>query len=321
MYRKVVSIVKAISEEHLFFKGTLTFNEFKSYNLFHSRKAIVAMFLLSFLFSFISWWSLFGELLIMSSLLISITGGTIGALLFTLLTMMVARKNFTSESMLKLEQRFTVNMIGINLQTDKSNATFEWNDILSANEIEKLFILYVAKNKAILIPKRYFSSEEEIESFRLTIKSRVNVKNLNLLENPIESSSKYKWLAVVNHVCALFPIPIVNILLTLVYWIMIRNKSSFVNFHGKQSINFQVSFSLYFLFLFLIWFGVDRLIEYFVEPPMLTFINVLIIIFGIASVVIFAVFYIAVVITAIVSSLFGKRFNYPLSIKWFRTER
>jgi uncharacterized Tic20 family protein len=88
-----------------------------------------------------------------------------------------------------------------------------------------MFLLYVAKAKAIVIPKKYFSSSDDLKTFKSE-----QVKNVSLFN---------KVLAGVAHAFALMPIPAFNFSVTFVYWYLLRYKSRFIDYHGRQSLNFQ----------------------------------------------------------------------------------
>jgi hypothetical protein len=45
--------------------------------------------------------------------------------------------------------------------------------------------------------------------------------------------------------CALVGVPLGHILGPLVVWLIKRNESGFVDYHGKESLNFQISMTIY----------------------------------------------------------------------------
>jgi len=52
-----------------------------------------------------------------------------------------------------------------------------------------------------------------------------------------------------------FVIPLGNIFAPLLFWAFYRKKSPFVNYHSKESLNFQISFTVWFLILPVIAFS------------------------------------------------------------------
>ena len=69
-------------------------------------------------------------------------------------------------------------------------------------------------------------------------------------ETPVSAPTRDERLwATFCHVSALavllFPLPVVQILAPLVVWLIKRQDSAFVDFHGKESLNFQISWLIY----------------------------------------------------------------------------
>ncbi|PTM08191.1 MAG: DUF4870 domain-containing protein [Bacteroidetes bacterium] len=64
-------------------------------------------------------------------------------------------------------------------------------------------------------------------------------------------SNHHKNVAAVIHLSALskFIFPLGNFIMPLIFWTMNKDKSEFVDKHGKQAINFQLSILLYTFFI------------------------------------------------------------------------
>lgn len=62
------------------------------------------------------------------------------------------------------------------------------------------------------------------------------------------SKEERNW-AALTHVAAFagFFIPFGNIVGPLLIWIMKKDASAYIDFHGKESLNFQISITIYFL--------------------------------------------------------------------------
>ena len=60
-------------------------------------------------------------------------------------------------------------------------------------------------------------------------------------------SNHHKNVAAIIHLSALskFIFPLGNFIMPLIFWTMNKDKSEFVDKHGKQAINFQLSILLY----------------------------------------------------------------------------
>lgn len=111
-------------------------------------------------------------------------------------------------------------------------------------------------------------------------------------------SSEKKW-AIFCHLASFvgYIIPFGNILGPLVVWLMGKYNSQFVNHHGKESLNFQISVTIYgIIFLFLSVFFI-----------------------GIPLLIVLVIFEFITVIIAAVKASSGNYFRYPLTIRFFKT--
>ncbi|WP_158234693.1 YcxB family protein [Lentibacillus sediminis] len=86
------------------------------------------------------------------------------------------RREFESDKQAQNEVTFTINEERIHQKTINSTTEINWSDIFSAYEHKKMFRLYVSRNKVIVLPKRYFHSQQEIELFRDIAKQYVKLK-------------------------------------------------------------------------------------------------------------------------------------------------
>ncbi|GGI57192.1 DUF4870 domain-containing protein [Winogradskyella haliclonae] len=128
-----------------------------------------------------------------------------------------------------------------------------------------------------------------------------------------------------------FLIPFGNFIGPIVLWITNKDKSDFVDKHGKQAINFQISILLYALiigtisipfFIFKVFNGID-FIDFngfydfhinIVRPSPLLYIT------GGIGIIAFLGFLIelALIVKASISARDGKDYNYPLTINFLK---
>ncbi len=111
----------------------------------------------------------------------------------------------------------------------------------------------------------------------------------------MDESQERTW-AMLCHLSALaaFIFPLGNIIGPLVIWLIKKDESEFVDDQGKESLNFQISFTIYcivgaFLILFII---------------------------GIFLLIALGVLFIVLVIIGTVKANSGEKFRYPLSIRF-----
>lgn len=76
-------------------------------------------------------------------------------------------KLFSGNKAHQLDQRITLTETGIRHHTGEADLQVEWGQVLKAAETKQLFIVYLAQNKAILLPKRDIADPAEVrETFR-----------------------------------------------------------------------------------------------------------------------------------------------------------
>lgn len=91
-------------------------------------------------------------------------------------------------------------------------------------------------------------------------------------------------------------IPFANLIAPLVIWQMKKDQSEFVDFHGKEALNFQISVLIY-----LIVSGI-----------------LVLAVIGIALLALVGLFNLIVVIMAAIKANNGERYNYPLCIRFIK---
>ena len=93
-------------------------------------------------------------------------------------------------------------------------------------------------------------------------------------------------------------IPLTNILGPLFIWLMKREDSPFIDTHSKESLNFQISMTIYLVIS--------------------AILIVIVIVIGILLLVIFFVFDIVVVIVAAIRANGGQEYRYPLTMRFVK---
>jgi hypothetical protein len=67
---------------------------------------------------------------------------------------------------LKEEQSYKISTDEINIANKTMEQRIKWKDIYKVKESKKSFFIYLGSTEALIIPKRFFRSENEIELFR-----------------------------------------------------------------------------------------------------------------------------------------------------------
>jgi len=111
------------------------------------------------------------------------------------------------------------------------------------------------------------------------------------------TSKEERIWAMLCHLAGLaFFIPLGNILFPLLVWMLKKDKSSFINDHGKEALNFQLSMMIYFL-------CASLMLLIIVGIPILGVLIVLDVIF---------------IIVAGVHAFEGKLYRYPFCIRFIQ---
>lgn len=120
----------------------------------------------------------------------------------------------------------------------------------------------------------------------------------NNFNTPVALSKDEKTFGMLCHLSALvgFIIPLGNLIGPLVIWMLKKDEFPFVNDQGKESLNFQISMTIYFVISFIL----------------------MIILIGILLAIALALAEIILVIIASVKANEGTAYRYPVTIKFIK---
>ncbi|GAA0300275.1 hypothetical protein GGQ92_001512 [Gracilibacillus halotolerans] len=150
----------------LYASGILSKEEFVKLNVFHRRgfSFIVSIFVPLYFFITNDYNFNLNFILLIPFMFIFI-------LLLIIMSKMLfkysARKQFDSDPLARLERKYTITTTGITEQIiGKSHVDFKWSDVKKSFELDHLFVLYISNRSALLIPKKFFNSAEDISAFK-----------------------------------------------------------------------------------------------------------------------------------------------------------
>jgi uncharacterized Tic20 family protein len=119
-----------------------------------------------------------------------------------------------------------------------------------------------------------------------------------------EPTSDEKTWAMLSHLSGflgyLVVIPFASIIGPLVVWLLKKDSSTFVDEHGKESINFQITMSIFYAITWVLLFSI-------------IFTLIAIPLFGLLG-----VWIVVLVIVAAIKAINGEHFHYPLTIRLLR---
>lgn len=74
----------------------------------------------------------------------------------------ITKKVFDSDKIIQKEQIFKITNTTITINYGESMPKINWDEIYCVRETEKQFLIFIAINKPLIIPKRFFKNPEDI---------------------------------------------------------------------------------------------------------------------------------------------------------------
>jgi YcxB-like protein len=168
-------------KDTLILRGTLTKKEFTKHGDYHFKKILHTIFLSFMIFSFLTYviatWNAEDLDDVFSYIFFALFSLILSSVLLIglkIITKLKAYREYKSDPLVKREITYIISSQEIHQKIGKSNNYLEWEQIRTAYENTEMFRLYVSRAKAIVLPKRYFASEEEIQLLK-----RLITKNLS----------------------------------------------------------------------------------------------------------------------------------------------
>ena len=154
----------------IYVHGKLTSKEFIQYNILHTKKFRFRYFWLVYFLLFLLILLDIPFYLTDSLLITAVVALFIALLVIWLVKRLIIRraaKEYDSDTLIQQEIHITIHQQGITQEIKgRTRSFYEWGNIVKGYESKYLFLLYVSKNKAILLPKRFFRTEADMEQFK-----------------------------------------------------------------------------------------------------------------------------------------------------------
>ncbi|MFT8317401.1 MAG: YcxB family protein [Sporolactobacillus sp.] len=157
------------------FAGTLTYQEYKTFCYAHARKAALSGILIVWFAGFLINLTLLPwQYALLLAFLIALAANQF----MRILAAFRYRQEFNSDRLSREnESRYLARENGLLIRIEGRLRTFyRWDDFIRVIERPELIVLYVSKNKVIIIPKRYFKSNDDLAAFRRLLSVRLPVK-------------------------------------------------------------------------------------------------------------------------------------------------
>lgn len=167
--------------DKIIFKGSISFGDFKAYNMYHVknryiRKLIILFCAYSILF-YIFAHTYFNilQILLLSAGMSLLAEGALIMIFFKRIGAI-----YNSSARIKNEFIYEASNEGIKCTSDNSNNFVKWNEIITASEYRKVIMLYTSLNQAFILPYRFFKSESDIEKLKKIIKDKISAEKVKL---------------------------------------------------------------------------------------------------------------------------------------------
>lgn len=161
---------------------TGTFSELKKYSFYVLRKKILYGFIGMFIFYTLLDMGLSQRMCTSKDLLRSLIVSIFLVSVFCISMYIRIWKAYFKDPLLKLKKTYTLSNHGINITTSQSEMAVSWEEIIKIKELNDMFIFYVTSCIGIMLPKKYFKSQDEINLFKALIQKEAKTKNIKLLK-------------------------------------------------------------------------------------------------------------------------------------------
>ncbi|MUV37875.1 hypothetical protein JNUCC1_01681 [Lentibacillus sp. JNUCC-1] len=168
--------------------GALSYEEFKQFQHYHLRLVgligSITTFVLFAPILFIMMRIIFSDILGMDLLLIeavlafilSLVGAVLVYLWFKLIIRYRSSSEYKSDQDIRNDVFYTFGDDGIHLNRTNSNKYYDWSDVRSIHELQEMYLLYVSKYKAIILPKRFLETDEQKQLLKQIIRRNITTQ-------------------------------------------------------------------------------------------------------------------------------------------------
>lgn len=155
--------------------------DYLQFNYCNSKKTIyIIIFIYSIIMFLISFHS---SHILISSLIISLLVAVFLWLLFLLSNRIRSKWVYKSNQLLQAKLTIYIDKNGIHEISDISKINTSFENVYKVYESKHALYIYIAKNAAIIIPKRAIQSAFDIEKLRGLLRSNIDPKKLRLTAN------------------------------------------------------------------------------------------------------------------------------------------
>ncbi|WP_010191606.1 YcxB family protein [Bacillus sp. m3-13] len=171
------------NKEEVSVSGLISQEMYQTYNVYHTKKQLrILSIIVSIAYACFTYIFMDSHILF-SIVFIPIMWGILTAIL-PLAIKKRAAKEYKSDTLIKSEISITINEDGIHQKVRRSETYFEWDDIITIKEYDEMFLFYVSKNKAVILPKK-FLFKGDLQRLRRIIYNNAMSQKVRLKEKAV----------------------------------------------------------------------------------------------------------------------------------------
>lgn len=167
----------------------LEYNDYKKFVLFHSRKAIIIemLFIVAVYVGTLVFLTLSDDEVLDLSLflLIVIPLGVImiPIIIFAIrqISLFKIKRIYRSDKLVQKMQNYTINNTGIKIESESITGILKWDEVFRVDESKYSFLIYLSRIKALMLPKKFFESDEKMILFRNIVVSNMPGKKVRFI--------------------------------------------------------------------------------------------------------------------------------------------
>ncbi|NOQ48560.1 MAG: hypothetical protein GQ576_05420 [Methanococcoides sp.] len=168
----------------IFLSGKISYNDYKMFNRFHLRKLYIKKFIALFFLYCMMFYGLsiitisfMGPVsMIILSLFLSLL--TVGVLI--LITFKRLKSIYYSNKRIQLEKIYSITKNGTKWTDARGESVIKWEDIVLAAECKELILIYISIVQALIIPKRFFKSNDDFVKFKNLIEQKISTEKIKM---------------------------------------------------------------------------------------------------------------------------------------------
>lgn len=180
----IMFIVTKIKGVFMEIKTKIQFQDLKDFYFYHYKKKIIGyyFFLIAVCVGTTAFLEIQNGEYDLVTFIISFALGAIISLimsfLYVLYLLWFGKRLLKSNKLYKYEQTYRFDAEGIFNKSEVGEAQIKWNDLYKVAETKKVFLLYISRYQAFIIPKKEIKEDKEIQYLKDLLRKSVSKAKL-----------------------------------------------------------------------------------------------------------------------------------------------